>query len=238
MSKQLKDKESYWETELKLAGTSKILIKDLYLRRAKYYTQLYKSTRNADILIICPEVLDLIDKSKEKVDLRKELVIFANKVEKSEIVKQDKKKQKYKSRRDNKPRKQEVRINYTSKGELQIIKYLEKNNIRYNREQEFKELVNPKTNCNLRFDFFLPDANTCIEFDGAQHFMYIPEFHGTNKVIGKKKLEDQKSRDKIKDEFCKDKHIDLIRISYKSYQNIENILNEKLNWFKTKNERK
>jgi len=52
----------------------------------------------------------------------------------------------------------------SSKGELAIIEYLNKNNIKYKHEY-FIPALNRK-----RFDFYLEENNTAIEFDGRQHF--------------------------------------------------------------------
>lgn len=104
--------------------------------------------------------------------------------------------------------------NNFSKYEEKIAKYLNKNNIKYFREYRFD---NCKYKNRLPFDFYLPDCNTCIEFDGVYH--YKPLF-------GKKHLKNCKIRDKIKTKFCLDNHIKLIRIPYWESQNIENILNK------------
>ena len=58
----------------------------------------------------------------------------------------------------------------TSKGERQIIKILEENNIPYEYEKIFSDCRNPNTNRNLKFDFFIPHKKLLIEFDGEQHF--------------------------------------------------------------------
>ena len=47
-----------------------------------------------------------------------------------------------------------------SKGEILILQYLKSHSINYLKEYSFKDLNN------LRFDFYLPDYKTCIEFDG------------------------------------------------------------------------
>ena len=70
----------------------------------------------------------------------------------------------------------------------------------------------------LNFDFYLEDLNTCIEFDGLQHFNSI-DFFG-----GDKAFEIRKQNDKIKNEYCFLSNIRLIRISYKEIKNINNIL--------------
>lgn len=51
-----------------------------------------------------------------------------------------------------------------SKGEIEINKFLENNQIDYQ-----KEFIFP--NSRKRFDFYLPELNTCIEYDGEQHFI-------------------------------------------------------------------
>lgn len=92
-----------------------------------------------------------------------------------------------------------------SKGEREIKILLEKNKINYIKEHSFPEckLINK-----LRFDFYLPNINTCIEFDGEQHFKPI-EYYG-----GKKEFEIIIKRDKIKSDFCKSNNINLIRVKF------------------------
>ena len=75
----------------------------------------------------------------------------------------------------------------------------------------------------LPFDFYLPDYNTCIEYDGIQHFEVVDYFGGLDGFIT------TKIRDTIKNEYCKSKNIKLIRIPYWGFDNIENILKKELN---------
>jgi len=93
----------------------------------------------------------------------------------------------------------------SSKGEKQIRIFLENNNFIFNYQQIFKNCKNDRY---LPFDFYLPDYNVCIEFDGLQHFKPI-EYFG-----GKKYLQVIKYHDKIKTDFCMDNDIKLIRIKY------------------------
>lgn len=95
----------------------------------------------------------------------------------------------------------------SSKGEDIIKNILEKNTIHFCKEKIFKTCKNPKTNGQLRFDFYLPDYNCCIEFDGRQHFE-----QPSGKWGGK--LEDIQYRDEIKNQWCKDHNVNLIRIPY------------------------
>lgn len=99
-----------------------------------------------------------------------------------------------------------------SKGEIIINKYLEQNKINYQKEFSFPELKK------YSFDFFLPDYNMCIEYDGEQHFMPI-DFFG-----GKESFEKQVERDSIKNSFCIKNNILLIRIPYSEIDNINQIL--------------
>ena len=104
-----------------------------------------------------------------------------------------------------------------SKGEKSIRYYLLNKGINFSREKKFKNCINEKL---LPFDFYLPDYNICIEYDGKQHFEPVERFGGIN---GFKKI---KENDSIKNIFCENNSIDLIRISYK--ENIYDILNSKL----------
>ena len=113
-----------------------------------------------------------------------------------------------------------AKIELESKGIKLIKKYLKNLNIEYTNEKTFDDCINYKTNYKLRFDFYIKSLNCCIEFDGPQHFEEIAYFGG------KEKLEKTKFRDNIKNEYCRNNNIDLIRIKYN--ENIENILNERL----------
>ena len=103
-----------------------------------------------------------------------------------------------------------------SKGEKIIEWYLTKNGITFMKQKMFDKCKDIR---NLKFDFFLPDYNTCIEFDGKQHFK-ICEW-------GEKKLKDSIKKDNIKNLFCKNNKIELLRISYD-----ENICEKLINFFK------
>lgn len=99
-----------------------------------------------------------------------------------------------------------------SKGENEIRKYLDTHGIEYIREKVFKDL--PR----LRFDFYLPTYNMCIEFDGVQHFKPIDYFGGEiyHEYI--------KRNDIIKNIYCANNTINMIRISYIDIGNIDMIL--------------
>jgi very-short-patch-repair endonuclease len=102
-----------------------------------------------------------------------------------------------------------------SSGEKRIREFLEEANINYIQEAKLFQ--------NYRFDFYLPNKNTVIEFDGRQHFEKDVYFGG------EKGLKKTQERDKIKNEYCLKNSIRMIRIPYKYMENIEIILREKLN---------
>ncbi len=104
-------------------------------------------------------------------------------------------------------------------GEGLVKKYLEQNNVNFIREKRFKTCRNIRE---LPFDFYLPDKNICIEYDG--------EFHYKNDGFGgPSKLDQQRKNDEIKTNWCRENNINLIRISYKSKNRIFKILRSKLN---------
>lgn len=93
-----------------------------------------------------------------------------------------------------------------STGELIIKKLLKSNNIKFETEKTFEKCKNIKK---LRFDFYLPAKNICIEYNGEQHYNAIDKFDG------KDRLEYQIKNDKIKKDFCIKNNLNLIVISYK-----------------------
>jgi len=94
---------------------------------------------------------------------------------------------------------------------------LNKNNVEYTPQKIFKDCVYKGQ---LRFDFYIKDLNLCMELDGVQHFFPISRFGG------EKSFEEQKIRDSIKDKYCLDNNISLLRIPYTQFKNIEQILFE------------
>lgn len=104
-------------------------------------------------------------------------------------------------------------------GEKIIANFLNTNNIDYKREYIFNDCRNIYP---LRFDFYLTSLRTCIEFDGLQHFQPVEYFGGSVAY------ETLKINDKIKNEWCEDNYIDLIRIRYDQIGQIGHILAESL----------
>ena len=107
-----------------------------------------------------------------------------------------------------------------SLGEKKIKNYLIKNNIKFEQEKRFDDCKDKYT---LPFDFYLPDLNTIIEFDGQQHFEENHFFKHSNIDIIKK-------HDNIKNLYCKKNNINLLRIPYWDFLNIEKILKKNLTY--------
>jgi hypothetical protein len=85
------------------------------------------------------------------------------------------------------------------------------NRICENREKTFENCTNQREGkfCRkLRFDFYLPKHNALIEYDGEQHFVKRGKFG--------EGFETLKQNETIKNKFCEDNNIKLIRIHYKT----------------------
>ncbi len=108
----------------------------------------------------------------------------------------------------------------SSKGEKAIREWLIKNNIRFIEQKRFKECRSKRP---LPFDFYLPDYNILIEFDGEQHFN---PWHTIPNAV--KKLEETQTKDRIKTKFCEDLGIKLVRINYKELKKIDVILKDNI----------
>lgn len=111
-----------------------------------------------------------------------------------------------------------------TKGELLICDILNKYHIPYNiqRELTVKELA--RNSSIIRLDFVVKYNNKIffIEYNGKQHYTYIPFFHNTIE-----EFEKQQRRDNVLREFCdlhKDK-VTLLEIPYTMKENdIENLI--------------
>ena len=104
-----------------------------------------------------------------------------------------------------------------SVGEFKIRKYLEDIRIEFTQEKRFDDCRDNKP---LPFDFYLPHYNLIIEFDGIQHF---------KPVRGEDNFEICLKHDMIKNNYCNEHNIHLLRIPYLEVNNIEKIINDKLN---------
>ncbi|WP_391123491.1 NUMOD1 domain-containing DNA-binding protein [Psychrobacillus sp. L3] len=105
-----------------------------------------------------------------------------------------------------------------SRGEKLIEEYLLKNNFEFRTQYTFKECKNISS---LPFDFaiFKNKVLVClIEFDGKQHFEPVEIFGGEDAFNKTKK------NDIIKNSYCAKNRLDLVRIPYQGFNNINKIL--------------
>lgn len=115
-----------------------------------------------------------------------------------------------------------------------VEKVLKMNFLRY--EKEKKILDSPFSANKLRFDYYLPDFNLVIEYDGQQHFEHIEFFGDFNHFVKIRQLDIYKTK------MCKELGINLLRIPYKFTKKelseeidlkIKTILKEKENLIET-----
>ena len=108
-----------------------------------------------------------------------------------------------------------------SKGEYIIQEILQNHNISFINQYRFDDCKHERR---LPFDFYLPENNVCIEYQGKQHYQVVDYFGG---VQG---FEDRKRNDSIKRRYCKDNDIVLLEIQYgETIENIEKIILNVLN---------
>lgn len=111
-----------------------------------------------------------------------------------------------------------------SKGEVRIRRFLDSHKTIYISQKTFDDCVYEQK---LKFDFYLPDYNTIIEYDGEQHFMPV-DFANKGIEWATNSYNKNLQRDEIKNKYCKDNNIRLIRIPYYEYDNIESTLTSEL----------
>lgn len=107
-------------------------------------------------------------------------------------------------------------------GEEKIEVFLKEKNIKFIIQHIVK---NDNLFCfNERFlvDFYLPDYNTFIEFNGAQHYKPVKWFGG------EEKFKQQQERDYALRQYCNEHKIKLIEIPYTELNNLETILKKEL----------
>lgn len=100
--------------------------------------------------------------------------------------------------------------------ELKTKEWLEENNIKFEMQKSFEGC---KDILPLKFDFYLPEMNIVIEVDGEQH--YRPVAFNGNKKDGEIAFQKNKKRDLIKDNYCKNNNIKMLRIPYLDFNKNE-----------------
>ena len=90
-------------------------------------------------------------------------------------------------------------------GEYKVANYLDAEGYEYIAQYSFD---GDKEIRNKRYDFYVPSINTCIEYDGKQHFEPLENFGGAET------FEYTQKSDAIKNAYCEEQGINLIRIPY------------------------
>ena len=82
----------------------------------------------------------------------------------------------------------------------------------------------------MPFDFYLPDYNICVEIQGEQHYKPVG-FGGISLNQSIENFIKQRERDNIKERYCQEHNIYLLKIPYIDIQNqnYKNIISYKLN---------
>jgi very-short-patch-repair endonuclease/ribosomal protein L36 len=104
-------------------------------------------------------------------------------------------------------------------GENKIESFLNNQDINHDRHVRFSECRDKRP---LEFDFYIPDLQVLIEYDGIQHHEPIDWFGG------QEAFDSLQRRDRIKDKFAASNDYNLIRIPYTEFDNIEDILSQEL----------
>lgn len=99
-----------------------------------------------------------------------------------------------------------------SKGEARIAEILTSADIKFETQKTFKNCRFEDSNRPAFFDFYLPDYNLLIEYDGEQHFYYKGDGWNT-----KENFEKTKARDAYKDKWCQKNSIRLKRVPYTQF---------------------
>lgn len=99
--------------------------------------------------------------------------------------------------------------------ERKVESWLKRNKISHIQQKTFTGLVGTGGN-KLRFDFYIPDFNICIEVNGRQHYENVTFGHTdrTNCTLDIVKLHDERKR-----QYCKKNNIKLLEIPYWDIEN-------------------
>jgi very-short-patch-repair endonuclease len=91
--------------------------------------------------------------------------------------------------------------------EYKIEQILIKEGIKYETQKTFEDFILP-SNRKGYFDFYLPDFNSIIEYDGEQHFLTKSKGYYTLE-----KIDLIKQYDQLKNQYCLNKGINLYRLN-------------------------
>ena len=101
-----------------------------------------------------------------------------------------------------------------SYGEEVITKILSENNIIFKKQKTFPNLIFEDSKEYTKFDFWI-NEKYIVEYDGSQHFYYTNTKWNTETNFIK-----TQEHDKIKNQYCFDNNIPIIRIPYTHLENL------------------
>lgn len=99
-----------------------------------------------------------------------------------------------------------------STGETKVAEHLDSIGVHFINEQYFQDCRDKSM---LPFDFFLPDYNMLIEYDGIHHYKPVDLFGGEDNLVT------VQAHDYIKDVYAGANGMTLLRIPYTDFNNIE-----------------
>jgi hypothetical protein len=107
-----------------------------------------------------------------------------------------------------------------SKGETKVRMYLENAGITYKYNHRFSTCRNVKP---LPFDFVIWHNGKLflVEYQGKQHYVPVPQWHGD---AAQDEFEKVVERDRIKEEWCKQRNIPLLKIPYWKSKDLHNMM--------------
>lgn len=101
-----------------------------------------------------------------------------------------------------------------SKGEKKVSQLLRELNIQFEQQKTFDGCFGKAP---LRFDFYIPSLNMCIEYNGFQHYHVGCGWNDYNKLLSTKR------HDKIKIDYCYNNNIKLLVIPYVLYKYLNHV---------------
>lgn len=107
-------------------------------------------------------------------------------------------------------------IKITSRGETKIKDFLKKEGITFEEQKRLASLRKAP------FDFYLPDYNLLIEFQGRQHYEAVEKFGGEKQFLIQKEIDQKKFK------IANEEGYNIFYISYKNLNSINEILAQRL----------
>lgn len=109
-----------------------------------------------------------------------------------------------------------------SKGESLIGEYLDAHHITYESQKKFDDLKG-MGNGLLSYDYYLPEYNLLIEYQGEQHYRPVSIFGGEDQFVV------QQYNDDLKRTYAKNNNYLLLEIPYTEIKNTNELLNKNIN---------